>query len=86
MHAAANHFINHSNAILAPSNIERLLKSNSLLPTTEESIIREVLAKLITLPSSMMIKSVSRHIGFLFPVPFLDPELLNSKVTDTSLH
>lgn len=33
-----------------------------------------------------MIKSVSRHIGYLFPVPFLDPELLNSKMKGSSLH
>ena len=84
IHAAAKNLINHSSYLIVPSNIERLLKKKPI--AKDESIFREVLAKLLTLPSHMCIKNISNHIGYLYPIPFIDPEILNTTLEDTSLH
>jgi hypothetical protein len=84
MHSAARNLITHSSYLIVPSNIERLLKKKVILK--DESIFREVLAKLITLPGHMCIKTITNHFGYLYPIPFIDPEILNTTLETTSLH
>lgn len=86
LHAAAKHLIRNSRALIAPSNIEKLLNNGSIIPEDSEILLREVLAKLISLPSYMCIKTVHNHFSYMFPVPYVDPEILNTKLTDMSLH
>ncbi|OMJ71496.1 hypothetical protein SteCoe_30278 [Stentor coeruleus] len=84
MHAAAKNLLIHSNYLIVPSNIERLLKKKPI--ANDESIFREVLAKLLTLPSHMCIRNIANHFGYLYPIPYIDPEILNTTLEDTSLH
>jgi hypothetical protein len=84
MHSAAKNLLTHSNYLIVPSNIERLLKKKPI--SKDESVFREVLAKLLTLPSHMCIKNIANLFGYLYPVPFIDPEILNTTLEDTSLH
>lgn len=86
LHAAAKHLIRNSRALIAPSNIEKLLNNTSIIPEDTEILIREVLAKLISLPSYMCLKTVYNHFNYMFPVPYIDPEILNTHLTDMSLH
>ena len=84
MHAAAKNLIFHSSYLIVPSNIERLIKKKPI--AKDESIFREVIAKLLTLPSHMCIRSIANHFGYLYPIPFIDPETLNTSLEETSLH
>ena len=86
IHAAAHSLLHHSHGLIAPSNIERLLKKTQVLETSNEYIVREVLAKLVTLPLQMCIRNVSNHFGYMFPVPYIDPEILNTNISAYSLH
>ena len=84
IHAAAKYILLHSSYLIVPSNIERLLKKKPI--SKDESIFREVLAKLISLPNHMCIKNIVNHFGYLYPIPFIDPEILNTTLESTSLH
>lgn len=84
IHSACHNLISHSNYLIVPSNIERLIKKKPI--SKDESIFREVIAKLLTLPNHMCIKNIANHFGYLYPVPFIDPEILNTTLENSSLH
>ena len=84
IHAAARNLINNSSYLIIPSNIEKLLKKKPI--AKDESVFREVLAKLLTLPNHMCIKNISNLFGYLYPIPYIDPEILNTTLEDSSLH
>lgn len=84
IHSACHNLISHSSYLIVPSNIERLLKKKPI--SKDESIFREVLAKLLTLPNHMCIKNIANHFGYLYPIPFIDPEILNTTIENSSLH
>lgn len=86
IHAAARYILKHSHGMIAPSNIERLIRKKQLIPENDEALFREILAKLITLPGHMCIRNVSNYFAYMVPVPHVDPELLNTNLEDTSLH
>lgn len=66
--------------------MDKLVKRKPLVGYTDESIYREVLAKLLHLPRYMLLRSIAKHLGFLFPVPHVDPDLFNVNLEDSSLH
>eukprot|EP00359_Climacostomum_virens_P005199 CAMPEP_0204902324 /NCGR_PEP_ID=MMETSP1397-20131031/3599_1 /ASSEMBLY_ACC=CAM_ASM_000891 /TAXON_ID=49980 /ORGANISM="Climacostomum Climacostomum virens, Strain Stock W-24" /LENGTH=395 /DNA_ID=CAMNT_0052070817 /DNA_START=725 /DNA_END=1909 /DNA_ORIENTATION=- len=86
IHAAAHHLLNNSEGLMAPTNIRRLLQKQEPLPPTDEELYREVLAKFVTLPGYMSIKNVQDHFAFLLPLPYIDPEILNTTLKTRSLH
>ena len=86
LHAASLHFLKHSRTLLSESQIDLLLQKKPLLPEDDSILIRETLAKLTTLPHDLFIRNVHNHLGFLVPVPFVEAEVLNTHLTDTSLH
>lgn len=45
-----------------------------------------MLAKFVTLPGYMSIKNVQDHFAFLLPLPYIDPEILNTTLKTRSLH
>jgi GMP synthase-like glutamine amidotransferase len=86
LHAASRLFLHNSEGLMAPANIRRLLQKQEPQPATDEDLNREVLAKFVTLPSYMSVKNVQDHFAFLLPVPYIDPEVLNTTLKTRSLH
>ena len=86
IHAAAFYLLKHTQTLLAPTQTQKLVQGDELLPQDDQHLFREVLAKIVTLPSQLRIRNIQNHFGYMIPVPHIDPELLNTNLTEGSLH